>query len=90
MHRHIIFVLNKSKILMRLKKSSGDMNAAMAADATTDEVDGLAKDLILPISKMVFLKIILFDIGISLGKSIPRSLKIFIFFSFHLFYYIGK
>lgn len=42
------------------------MNAAMGADA--DEVDGLAKDLILPISKMVFLKIILFDIGISLGK----------------------
>ena len=65
---------------MRLKKSSDDMNAAMAAGATTDEVDGLAKDLILPISKMVFLKIILFDIGISLGKSIPNISEIFVIF----------
>ena len=63
-------------MLTHLKKSSGDMNAAVAAGATTDEVDGLAKDLILPISKMVFLKIILFDIGISLGKSFPKISEI--------------
>ena len=32
-----------------------------------DDVDGLVQDVLVPISKMVFLKIIFIDIGISAG-----------------------
>ena len=38
-------------------------------DGETDEVDGLVEDILVPISKMGFLKIIFIDIGITVGNS---------------------
>ena len=42
-----------------------------------DDVDGLVQDVLVPISKMVFLKIIFIDIGITAG--IQNSQKLIIF-----------
>ena len=38
-----------------------------------DDVDGVARDIIEPISKMVFLKIIFIDIGITAGTDYVRE-----------------
>ena len=44
-------------------------------DADIDEVDGMAEDILRPLVKLLFLKILLVDIGISLGDVITDLLQ---------------
>ena len=53
--------------------SSADSQTVPGADI--DEVDGLAEDVLRPLVKLLFLKILLVDVGISLGDVVTDLLQ---------------